>query len=219
MKILILSVLFCIFLNSNAQSNTSLDNAIREYAVVMSKNFTHGSELFKAIVTKSLVEQGFNEEQYILDGIKKIDKDKITREATYYMWYKIFKSDIRLSTQLSSMGMSPYNAKIISKHISEFSTMPLSQGLSSNSSSEYNISRFSNLELPVNNGEKVGRIAVRFSVDKTGKVTSATPGTKGTTLGDKELYQKCKDALMNARFIQQDSIINSGIIIFKFTVK
>ncbi|MNY40161.1 hypothetical protein D3C86_1748840 [compost metagenome] len=49
----------------------------------------------------------------------------------------------------------------------------------------------------------------------------ATPGVKGTTLNDRELWQKCKDALMGARLIQSESApdVQIGIVVFNFKIK
>jgi hypothetical protein len=49
------------------------------------------------------------------------------------------------------------------------------------------LSRFTNLVYPVHNGEKAGKIVVRFFADKDGRVTDAIPSVKGTTLTDKDM--------------------------------
>ena len=64
-------------------------------------------------------------------------------------------------------------------------------------------------------------IAVRIMINKNGIVIDATPGVKGTTLNDRELWQKCKDAVMGARLTQSESAPNVqiGVVVFNFKVK
>ncbi|MNY82356.1 hypothetical protein D3C86_2244000 [compost metagenome] len=58
-------------------------------------------------------------------------------------------------------------------------------------------------------------------INKSGVVIDATPGVKGTTLNDRELWQKCKDAVMGARLTQSESAPNVqiGVVVFNFKVK
>ncbi|MFP5081977.1 energy transducer TonB [Pedobacter sp. JCM 36344] len=81
--------------------------------------------------------------------------------------------------------------------------------------------KFTNLVTPQDDGQKTGKIAVRIRIDKSGTVINATPGVKGTTLNDRELWQKCKDALMGARLSPSDSApdIQIGVVVFNFKVK
>jgi hypothetical protein len=81
--------------------------------------------------------------------------------------------------------------------------------------------RFTNLVTPNDDGQKTGKIAVRISINKEGVVIDATPGVKGTTLNDRELWQKCKDAVMGARLNQSSSApdIQVGVVVFNFKVK
>jgi hypothetical protein len=81
--------------------------------------------------------------------------------------------------------------------------------------------RFTNLVTPNDDGQKTGKIAVRISINKDGIVIDATPGVKGTTLNDTELWRKCKDAVMGARLNQSDSApdIQVGVVVFNFKVK
>lgn len=83
------------------------------------------------------------------------------------------------------------------------------------------IRKFVDLVLPQDDGQKTGKIAVRIKVDKSGRVLDATPGVKGTTLNDRELWQKCKDAVMRARVAKSESgaEIQMKIVIFYFKVK
>ncbi|SMD00387.1 energy transducer TonB [Pedobacter africanus] len=81
--------------------------------------------------------------------------------------------------------------------------------------------KFTNLVVPQDDGQKTGKIAVRISINKNGVVIAATPGVKGTTLTDRELWQKCKDAVMGARLTQSESApdVQIGVVVFNFKVK
>ncbi len=81
--------------------------------------------------------------------------------------------------------------------------------------------KFTDLVLPQDDGQKTGKVAVRIKVTKSGQVLDATPGVKGTTLNDRELWQKCKDAVMKARVTQSESgpDVQLKIVIFYFKVK
>ncbi len=81
--------------------------------------------------------------------------------------------------------------------------------------------RFTNLVTPQDDGQKTGKIAVRISINKQGIVINAVPGVKGTTLNDRELWQKCKDAVMGARLNQSENApdVQVGVVIFNFKVK
>lgn len=81
------------------------------------------------------------------------------------------------------------------------------------------LSRFTNLVYPVQNGEKTGKIVVRFFADKDGRVTNAIPSVKGTTIADKDLSQQCKEAMMKSRLLQPDKTIESGTVVFHFKLK
>lgn len=83
------------------------------------------------------------------------------------------------------------------------------------------IRKFTDLVLPQDNGQKTGKIAVRIKVNKSGEVLDATPGVKGTTLNDRDLWQKCKDAVMRARVTQSESgpDVQLKVVIFYFKVK
>jgi len=81
--------------------------------------------------------------------------------------------------------------------------------------------RFTNLVTPSDDGQKRGKIAVRISINKAGIVINAVPGVKGTTLNDRELWQKCKDAVMGARLNQSANApdVQVGVVIFNFKVQ
>jgi hypothetical protein len=81
--------------------------------------------------------------------------------------------------------------------------------------------KFTNLVMPQDDGQKMGKVAVRISINKNGEVIAATPGVKGTTLNDRQLWQKCKDAIMGARLAQAESAtdVQIGVVVFNFKVK
>ena len=81
--------------------------------------------------------------------------------------------------------------------------------------------KFTNLVTPKDDGQKTGKIAVRIKINKSGVVIDATPGVKGTTLNDRELWQKCKAAVMGARLTQSESApdVQVGVVVFNFKVK
>jgi hypothetical protein len=81
--------------------------------------------------------------------------------------------------------------------------------------------RFTNLVTPQDDGQKTGKVAVRLSINKDGIVINAVPGVKGTTLNDRDLWQKCKDAVMGARLNQSENApdVQVGVVIFNFKVR
>jgi len=81
--------------------------------------------------------------------------------------------------------------------------------------------RFTNLVTPRDDGQKTGKIAVRLSINKDGIVINAVPGVKGTTLNDRELWEKCRQAVMGARLNQSDNApdVQVGVVVFNFKVK
>ena len=81
--------------------------------------------------------------------------------------------------------------------------------------------KFTNLIIPQDDGQQMGKIAVRLKINKSGTVIDATPGIKGTTLNDRELWQKCKNAIMGARLAQSESApdVQIGVVVFNFKIK
>lgn len=81
--------------------------------------------------------------------------------------------------------------------------------------------RFTNLVTPQDDGQKTGKIAVRISINRDGVVINAVPGVKGTTLNDRVLWQKCKEAVMGARLNQAANApeVQIGVVVFNFKVK
>jgi colicin import membrane protein len=66
-----------------------------------------------------------------------------------------------------------------------------------------------------------GRVVVEVSVDRSGKVVQATPGTKGSTTLDEYLLKVAKEAAFGARFeVKQDApAIQKGTITYNFILK
>jgi len=66
-----------------------------------------------------------------------------------------------------------------------------------------------------------GRVVVEVSVDRSGKVVQATPGTKGSTTLDEYLLKVAKEAALGARFeVKQDApAIQKGTITYNFILK
>jgi outer membrane biosynthesis protein TonB len=66
-----------------------------------------------------------------------------------------------------------------------------------------------------------GRVVVEVSVDRSGKVVQATPGTKGSTTLDEYLLKVAKEAALGARFeVKQDApVIQKGTITYNFILK
>jgi TonB family protein len=56
------------------------------------------------------------------------------------------------------------------------------------------------LPKPAFNVQKDGIVVVEVTVDRSGKVISATPGVKGSTLVDNTLYASAKKAALESRF-------------------
>ncbi|NQX43156.1 hypothetical protein HQN84_30180 [Pedobacter steynii] len=81
--------------------------------------------------------------------------------------------------------------------------------------------KFKNLVMPQDDGLKTGKIAVRIKVYNDGNVIDATPGVKGTTLNDRDLWQKCKASIMGAKMPPSNSLpsLQIGIVVFNFKVK
>jgi hypothetical protein len=69
------------------------------------------------------------------------------------------------------------------------------------------------------NGQATGRIVIDIMVDKNGDVVSAKIG-KGTTIPDYNLQQKCKNAVLGARFNRSETApdIQQGSFVFNFKV-
>lgn len=81
--------------------------------------------------------------------------------------------------------------------------------------------RFTNLSIPKDEGQKYGRVAVRIYVDKNGIVVKAVPGVKGTTLSDKDIWEKCVVAVLGSSLNKLESApdVQIGVVMFNFKVK
>jgi len=66
-----------------------------------------------------------------------------------------------------------------------------------------------------------GRVVVEVSVDRSGKVTQATPGIKGSTTLDEYLLKVAKDAALEARFAMKADapVTQKGTITYNFILK
>jgi TonB family protein len=69
--------------------------------------------------------------------------------------------------------------------------------------------------------QKEGKVVVEVSVDPSGKVVAANPGTKGSTTLDEDLLKVAKEAAMKASFeVKQDApAIQKGTITYNFILK
>jgi colicin import membrane protein len=80
---------------------------------------------------------------------------------------------------------------------------------------------FAALPQPKYDYQGEGRVVVEVSVDRSGKVVQATPGTKGSTTLDEYLLKVAKEAAMEARFeTKADApVIQKGTITYNFKLK
>lgn len=75
-----------------------------------------------------------------------------------------------------------------------------------------------NLPQPRYPGDKSGKIVIRVTVDKEGRVTSAEFQAKGSTLSDPAFIQAAKSAALKARFRESSAEIMGGQITYKFNL-
>lgn len=75
------------------------------------------------------------------------------------------------------------------------------------------------LPKPRYTGRAEGRVVVRVTVDRTGKVTQATYEPKGSTVSSDELIREAIAAALKARFTESESHIQGGTITYIFTLK
>lgn len=70
-------------------------------------------------------------------------------------------------------------------------------------------------------GQQAGRVAVEFKVNKSGIITYARAGVKGTTISSRQLLEKCERAVMGARLNQLPNAPDSqsGVIMFNFKLR
>ncbi|MFA7034373.1 MAG: hypothetical protein WC166_06950 [Bacteroidales bacterium] len=77
------------------------------------------------------------------------------------------------------------------------------------------------LPLPGYAVQKSGRVVVRITVNRDGKVTTAIPGYQGTTVTDKTLWEAAKAAALKSVFnvSQSAPLSQEGTITYIFTLK
>lgn len=77
------------------------------------------------------------------------------------------------------------------------------------------------LAVPSYTVQKSGRVVVKITVDRNGKVTTAIPGYQGTTVTDKTLWAAAKEAALKATFNISETAPASqeGTITYIFTLK
>ncbi|MBE6193992.1 MAG: TonB family protein [Rikenellaceae bacterium] len=68
-------------------------------------------------------------------------------------------------------------------------------------------------------GNRGGKVVVRVSVDKLGKVTSATYEPKGSTTSDSSLVEAAIAAAKRARFTESAAFVQGGTITYIFKLK
>jgi hypothetical protein len=70
------------------------------------------------------------------------------------------------------------------------------------------------------NGQVSGKIVVKIMVNKNGEIVNALPGQRGTTISDQRLWEKCRLAVLGARFNSLDSApeVQIGYVTFNFKV-
>jgi colicin import membrane protein len=80
---------------------------------------------------------------------------------------------------------------------------------------------FQSLPAPKYDYQGEGRVVVEVSVDRSGKVTQATPGTKGSTTLDEYLLRVAREAALKARFDPKSDapVIQKGTITYNFILR
>ena len=66
-------------------------------------------------------------------------------------------------------------------------------------------------------GQTSGRVVVKIRVDKQGKIISATAGARGTTITNKELWDKCERAILAIKLNAKDDAPDEQIGSVTFT--
>ncbi len=80
---------------------------------------------------------------------------------------------------------------------------------------------FLSLPTPKYDTQEEGRVVVEVSVDRSGKVIQANPGTKGSTTLNENLLKLAKDAAMKARFNPKPDapVVQKGTIVYTFILR
>ena len=93
----------------------------------------------------------------------------------------------------------------------------------SNKGIAYNLQgrNFQSLAPPNYDYQGEGKVVVEITVDRTGKVTEAIPGTKGSTTLDEYLLSAAKEAALKARFEPKSDApaFQKGTITYNFVLK
>lgn len=72
------------------------------------------------------------------------------------------------------------------------------------------------LPRPAYNADVEGRVVIRITVDRDGKVTTATYEQEGSTTNHGDLVAEARKAAMNARFTASDADLQTGTITYIF---
>lgn len=77
------------------------------------------------------------------------------------------------------------------------------------------------LPTPDYNYQEEGKVVVKISVDRNGRVTQAIPGTKGSTTLNEDLLRLAKEAALKARFEAKPDapVVQKGTITYNFILK
>jgi TonB family protein len=76
------------------------------------------------------------------------------------------------------------------------------------------------LDVPKENFTEQGKVVVEITVDREGKVISATPGVKGSTTLDDYLLQVAKKAALQSKFNRKpNATIQKGTITYRFVLQ
>lgn len=75
------------------------------------------------------------------------------------------------------------------------------------------------LPKPRYTGRAEGKVVIRVTVDRTGRVTAATYEPKGSTISNDDLIREATQAALKARFTESQSYIQGGTITYIFTLK
>lgn len=80
------------------------------------------------------------------------------------------------------------------------------------------LGKFSNLVKPEDNTQKRGRVAVKITIDKNGKIIRAEQSLKHSNTTDTELVRKSVNAMLGARYNGADipSGGRTGIVVFNY---
>ncbi len=75
------------------------------------------------------------------------------------------------------------------------------------------------LPKPHYSSDAEGRVVIRVTVDRTGRVTAAAYEPQGSTTSHPTLIREAQEAAMQARFTESRSFVQGGTITYVFTLK